>query len=113
MRNTDELMGELMQRADGIREKRSMRKQLVGYAIAVAACVVLLIVVSAFLPKISETASANEAQHYGSLILATPYMGYVAIGVIAFGLGICLTLLCSCWRAMNRRNRTAKESDAV
>ena len=107
------MMSEIMKRADGVRETRSMKKQIIGYSIAVAACLVLIIAVSAFLPKINETASANEAQHYGSLILATPYMGYVAIGVLAFGLGICVTLLCNCWRTMNRKNHGDKETEAV
>ena len=113
MRDTDAMMSEIMKRADRVREDRSMRNRIVGYSIAVAVCLVMMVAVSAFLPKITETASANEAQHYGSLILATPYMGYVAIGVLAFGLGICVTLLCNCWRTMNRRKRGDKETGTV
>lgn len=47
-------------------------------------------------------------RQYGSLLLAAPYTGYVVVGVIAFALGICVTLLCICWKALKQKEREQK-----
>ncbi|MBP5462058.1 MAG: hypothetical protein J6Y20_08045 [Lachnospiraceae bacterium] len=113
MRSTDEQLNIIMQRADEVREKRSGRKQVIGFAVAAVACFAMIIIVSAFLPRVTDATTDNSAQHYGSLILAAPYMGYVVIGVLAFALGICVTLLCHSWRAMNRKIREEKGTTVV
>ena len=47
-------------------------------------------------------------QHYGSLLLAAPYTGYVVVGVLAFALGVCITLLCIHWKALRQKERERK-----
>jgi hypothetical protein len=35
-------------------------------------------------------------------------MGYVVVGVLAFALGICVTLLCTHWKALKQKERERK-----
>ena len=51
---------------------------------------------------------SSEEQLYGSLILSTPYLGYVVIGILTFVLGVLVTILClhlNDLRALNTVNR--------
>ena len=93
MRNTDELMRDIMARGETVSKRRNTRKLQVIYGLCACACIALLVLTAAFLPKINEAASGSVEQHYGSLILRTPYMGYVVIGILAFACGVIATLL--------------------
>ncbi len=93
MRNTGELMRDIMARGETVGKRRAAKKMQVIYGLCACACIALLVLTGAFLPKINEAASGNVEQHYGSLILRTPYMGYVVIGILAFACGVFATLL--------------------
>ena len=104
MRDTDELMRDIMDRKKTVSKRRSAKKLQVVYAVCACACLALLILTAAFLPQINETASTSMEQHYGSLILRTPYMGYVVIGFLAFACGVFVSLLaCHCRMANQDR----------
>ena len=45
---------------------------------------------------------------YGSLLLAAPYIGYVIVGILAFALGICVTLLCIRLKELREKERERK-----
>ncbi len=93
MRNTDELMRDIMVRGEAVSKQRSARKLQIVYGLCACACIVLIAITAAFLPTLNEAASGTVEQHYGSLILRTPYMGYVVIGILAFACGVFATLL--------------------
>ena len=86
MRNTDEQLREIMRRADTVIEKRSIQKRVLGSALASCVCVILLIAVSVYLPRLTVLSRDTATGQYGSLLLAAPYTGYVVVGVIAFAL---------------------------
>ncbi len=98
MRSMDEQVNEILSRREVVREKRVNRRILAANAIASCVCVILIIASSFCLPKLAVTQSENGASQYGSLLLAAPYVGYVIIGVLAFALGICVTLFCCSWK---------------
>jgi hypothetical protein len=108
MRSTDEQLREIMRRAETVKAKRILRKRIQASAIASCACVALLIAVCFYLPRLSVIQAAPGLQQYGSLLLAAPYMGYVVVGVLAFALGICVTLLCVHWKALKQKERERK-----
>ena len=97
-----------MRRAEIVKEKRILRKHIQASAIASCACVALLIAVCFYLPRLSVIQAAPGLQQYGSLLLAAPYMGYVVVGVLAFALGVCVTLLCTHWKALKQKERERK-----
>ena len=108
MRNTDEQLQEIMRRAEIGKEKRIIRTRIYASALASCACVALLIAVCFCLPQLTVMSESSGMQHYGSLLLAAPYTGYVVVGVIAFALGVCITLLCIHWKALRQKERERK-----
>ena len=108
MRSTDEQLQEIMRRAEIVKEKRSIRKRIHASAIASCACVALLIAVCFCLPRLTFMTESTGMQQYGSLLLAAPYTGYVVVGVIAFALGVCVTLLCIHWKALKQKEQDRK-----
>ena len=59
------------------------------------ASLVLLVIAASYIPVLGGLASASAADgHYGSLIISGPGLGYAVIGILAFVLGVCVTLLC-------------------
>ena len=105
MRNTDEQLREIMRRADAVKETRSIQKRVLGSALASCVCVILLIAVSIYLPRLTAISQDTAAGQYGSLLLAASYMGYVVVGVLAFALGVCVTLLSIQWRKLKGKER--------
>ena len=108
MRSTDEQLQEILRRAETVKETRSLRKQLRASAMAACVCGVLLILVCLYLPRLSAIQKTPDFQRYGSLLLAAPYMGYVMVGVLAFALGVCITLLCIHWKALKQKEQERK-----
>ena len=108
MRNTDEQLQEIMRRAEIVREKRSMRRRLYASTLASCVCAVLLIAVCFCLPQLTVLPESSAMQHYGSLLLAAPYTGYVVVGVLAFALGVCVTLLCIHRKALKQKEQERK-----
>ncbi len=105
MRSTDEQLREIMKRADHIKEKKSLQKAAASYALAACACIALLVVTSLYLPEVSAVGGTDAPVRYGSLLLNASYMGYVVIGVLAFSLGVCMTLLCLRLRKLRKKER--------
>ena len=94
MKTTDEQMNEIMRRSESLKAKKSMNDYIIGFSIAIAACLALIVLVGASIANISPETADNSVSQYGSLVISAPYMGYVVIGVLAFILGVLVTLLC-------------------
>jgi len=94
MKTTDEQMNEIMRRSESLKAKKSMNDYIIGFSIAIAACLALIVLVGASIAIISPETADNSVSQYGSLVISAPYMGYVVIGLLAFILGVLVTLLC-------------------
>ena len=105
MRSTDDQLREIMRRAKHVKEKRIIKKSLLTDAIVSCVCLVFLIAVAAYLPTFSPAQAGAVETQYGSLLLAAPYIGYVIVGLLAFALGVCMTLLCVLWKKWKERDR--------
>ena len=101
MRNTEDQLREIARRADGLRRVRRDRRLLLAQGTSVAVCLVLIVAAAVFMPRFG-TDSVGGGGAYGSVILSSPALGYIVIGVLAFLLGVCATLLCL---HMRRRRR--------
>ena len=113
MRSHEERVAETKRRiAKMEREKR--RRNTVTMASAVAACFALLIGASFAMPGIA--ASIQAGDYAGFETAASMYgggaaLGYIVIGLLAFLLGVCVTVLCFRLRQMNREDGQDKESE--
>ncbi len=113
MRSHEERVAETKRRiAKMEREKR--RRNTVTMASAVAAGLALLIGASFAMPGIA--ASIQAGDYAGFETAASMYgggaaLGYIVIGLLAFLLGVCVTVLCFRLRQMNREDGQDKESE--
>ena len=115
MRSHEERVAEAKRRiAKMEREKR--RRNTVTMASAVAACLVLLIGASLAMPGIA--ASIQTGDYSGFETAASMYgggaaLGYIVIGLLAFLLGVCVTVLCFRLRQMSREDGQDEESEGI
>lgn len=105
MRSTDDQLREIMRRAERVKEKRIIKKYILTDAAASCVCLALLIAVGVFFPPLSPAQAGKIETQYGSLLLAAPYIGYVIVGLLAFALGVCVTLLCVHWKKWKEQER--------
>lgn len=103
MRSTDDQLREIMKRADFIKDKKKSQKIVASYVLSIVACILLVVVTALHLPGLSSLETTQVNGYYGSLLLSTAYMGYVVIGLLAFLLGVCVTLLCLHLRRMRKK----------
>ena len=112
MRSHEERVAEAKRRIAKIeREKR--RRNTITIASAVAACLVLLVGASLAMPGI--VANIQTRDYSGFETAASMYgggaaLGYIVIGLLAFLLGVCVTILCFRLRQMNREDGQDRES---
>ena len=116
MRNHKERVAETKRRIAKIEREKRRRRNKITMASAVAACLVLLIGASLAMPGIA--ASIQTGDYSGFETAASMYgggaaLGYIVIGLIAFLLGVCVTVLCFRLRQMNREDDQNKESEGI
>lgn len=84
-------MAQILQRSERIVIRRDRRRRRILSGVSGGLFAVLIAVI-ALLPRENGVASAESV--YGSFILGPEAGGYVLAAVIAFALGVCVTLLC-------------------
>ena len=113
MRSHEERVAETKRRIAKIeREKR--RRNTVTMASAVAACLALLIGASLARPGIaasSQTGDYSGFETAASMFYGSAALGYIVIGLLAFALGVCATVLCFRLRQMDRQDARDDESE--
>ena len=116
MRSHEERVAETKRRIAARQREKRLRRNTVTMAYAVAACLALLIGASLAMPGIA--ASIQAGDYAGFETAASMYgggaaLGYIVIGLLAFLLGVCVTVLCFRLRQMNREDDQNKESEGI
>ena len=114
MRSHEERVAETKRRISKIEREKRLRRNTITMASAVAACLALLIGASLAMPGIA--ANIQTGDYAGFETAASMYgggaaLGYIVIGLLAFLLGVCVTVLCFRLRQMNREDDQDKESE--
>ena len=114
MRSHEERVAETKRRIAQIERENRLRRNTITMASAVAACLVLLIGASLAMPGIAARAQAGD--YAGFETAASMYgggaaLGYIVIGLLAFLLGVCVTVLCVRLRQMSREDGQNEESE--
>ena len=114
MRSHEERVAETKRRIAKIELEKRRRRNTITMASAVAACLALLVGVCLAMPGIA--ASIQTGNYSGFETAASMYgggaaLGYIVIGLLAFLLGVCVTVLCFRLRQMNRDDTQDKESE--
>ena len=114
MRNHEERVVETKRRIAAMERKKRLRRNTVTMASAVAACLVLLIGASLAMPGIAESIQTGDYSGFetaASIFHGGAALGYIVIGLLAFLLGVCVTVLCFRLRQMNREDGQNEESE--
>ena len=116
MRSHEERVTETKRRIAKIERENRLRRNTIAMASAVAAFLALLIGASLAMPGIA--ASIRTGNYSGFETTASIYgggaaLGYIVIGLLAFLLGVCVTVLCFRLRQMNRENGQNRESEGI
>ena len=116
MRSHEERVAETKRRIAKIEREKRLRRNTIAMASAVAACLALLIGASLAMPGIA--ASIQTGDYSGFETAASMYgggaaLGYIVIGLLAFLLGVCVTVLCFRLRQMSREDGQDEESEGI
>ena len=114
MRSHEERVAETKRRIAKIERENRLRRNTITMVSAVAACLALLIGASLAMPGIA--ASIRTGDYSGFETAASMYgggavLGYIVIGLLAFLLGVCVTVLCFRLRQMSREGGQDRESE--
>ena len=114
MRSHEERVAETKRRIAARQREKRLRRNTITMASAVAACLVLLIGASLAMPGIAagiQTGDYSGFETAASIFHGGAALGYIVIGLLAFLLGVCVTVLCFRLRQISREDGQDKESE--
>ena len=114
MRSHEERVAEAKRRIAKMEREKQRRRNTVTMVSAVAACLVLLIGASFAMPGIAakiQTGDYSGFETAASMYGGSAALGYIVIGLLAFLLGVCVTVLCFRLRQMSREDGQNEESE--
>ena len=111
MHSTDERVAAVERRVKELGEqKKHWERRTIGLS-ATAACLLIVVGMGIAMPGIMEGLSQGnytDTNMMASIFYEVSVLGYVLIGLLAFALGVCLTILCF---LLGRGNQQDKEDD--
>ena len=116
MRSLEERVAEAKRRIAKIEREKRLRRNVITMASAVAACLALLIGASLAMPGIAESIQTGDYSGFetaASIFHGGAALGYIVIGLLAFLLGVCVTVLCFRLRQLSREDEQDKESEGI
>ena len=116
MRSHEERVAETKRRIAARQQEKRLRRNTITMASAVAACLALLVGASLAMPDIAASIQTGDYSGFetaASIFHGGAVLGYIVIGLLAFLLGVCVTVLCFRLRQMNREDDQNKESEGI
>ena len=116
MRSHEERVAETKRRIAKIEREKRLRRNTIAMASAVAACLALLVGVSLAMPGIAArigTGGYSGFETAASMYGGSAALGYIVIGLLAFLLGVCVTILCFRIRRMDREDGQDREGEGI
>lgn len=111
MRTNEERAGLIQKRTTELKRERQKRKQRALDTICIAACLILVVGIGSFMPGLTAGIPGSEAHHASgaaSLVGSHAALGYILMGLMAFLLGVCVTVLL--YRLHRRNERKQREN---
>ena len=112
MRSNEERVVEVKRRIAEKERKTKLRRSRIAAVSAVAACLVLIVVLSLFMPGIAgqlRPGGYSDYEMVASMFGENGALGYIIIGLLAFFLGVCVTILCFRIRLLNREEQSVED----
>ena len=114
MRSHEERVAEAKRRIAAREQESRRRRDRRTVALAAAACLAVLAGVSLAMPGIAASIQAGDYSGFetaASIFHGGAALGYIVIGLLAFLLGVCVTILCFRLRQMHREDARDTESE--
>ena len=114
MRSHEERVAETKRRIAARQREKRLRRNTITMASTVAACLALLIGASLAMPGIAASIRTGDYSGFetaASIFHGGAALGYIIIGLLAFLLGVCVTVLCFRIRQFSREDAQDKESE--
>ena len=112
MRSNEERVVEVKRRIAEKERKKKLRRSRIAAVSAVAACLVLIVVLSLFMPGIAgqlRPGGYSDYEMVASMFGENGALGYIIIGLLACLLGVCVTILCFRIRLLNREEQSVED----
>ena len=116
MRSHEERVAETKRRIAARQREKRLRRNTITMVSAVAACLALLIGASLAMPSIAASIQTGDYSGFetaASIFHGGAALGYIVIGLLAFLLGVCVTVLCFRLRQISREDGQDKESEGI
>ena len=116
MRSHEERVAETKRRIAKMEREKRRRRNTITMASAMAACLALLIGASLAMPGIAARIQINDYAGFetsASMYGGGAALGYIVIGLLAFLLGVCVTVLCFRLRQMSWEDEQDRESEGI
>ena len=111
MRTDEERAGLIHKRTAEIKRERQKTKQRTLNLICIAACLILVVGIGSFMPGWAVGIPGGEVHHASgaaSLVGSHAALSYILMGILAFLLGVCVTVLL--YRLHRRNERKQREN---
>lgn len=113
MRTTDERLAAAKRRAEEMKRQERRRRGAIAVLACSAACLAVIFALALAMPSIAARLSGAE---YGTGLTASMFsgesLGYLVIGLLAFALGVCVTVLCIRLRRYEHEEESEGPRDA-
>ena len=116
MRTNEERAGLIHKRTTEIKRERQRRKQRALDMICIATCLIFVVGIGSFMPGLAAGIPGGEVHHASgaaSLVGSHASLGYILMGLMAFLLGVCVTVLLYRLRRRNERKRRENRNDEL
>ena len=114
MRSNEERVAAVKRRVAQIeRQKRQWRNRIAALA-SVAACLAVIVGISFAMPGIVERRIVGDYAGYetaASIFSDSAAVGYIIIGLLAFVLGVCVTVLCFKLRKFRKKDEETEDGN--
>lgn len=114
MRSTEERVTAVRRRVAQIERRKRQRRNRIAALSSAAACLAVIVALSFVMPGISEKHTAGDYAGYetaASIFGGSAAAGYVVIGLLAFVLGVCVTVLCFRLKVFQKKNKEMGDGD--
>ena len=115
MRTNNERAALVQKRTAEIKRKRQKKKQRALDMICIVACLILVVGIGSFMPALM-VAPGSEVCHASgaaSLVASHGALGYILMGLMAFLLGVCVTVILYRLHRNNERKQQENANDEL
>ena len=116
MRTNEERAGLIQKRTAEIKRERQKKKQRALDTVCIAACLILVVGIGSFMPGLSVDIVGGEVHHVSgaaSLVASHGALGYILMGLMAFLLGVCVTVILYRLHRNNERKQQENANDEL